>query len=311
MTLHLPDINPALFTLPVFHLGAMAIGPISVRWYAIAYIAGIVLGWFYAGRMLKKTEVWAPRVPPLTTEQLDDFVLWITVGVILGGRIGYILFYDTSMIWEHPIEIIMIQNGGMSFHGGFTGVLVAALLYGRSQKFDLARYLNLGDLLASCAPIGLGFGRLANFINGELWGRVTHVPWGMVFCNKYILDQYNGICPAGLDPRHPSQLYEAFGEGLVLFSLLWFLGQRKGQFRRPGLIMGVFIAGYGIIRILLENVRNPDAQMPEFLRHWITMGMILSLPMVAVGAWLIWNGRRLEATLPPATPLSEKPEAAA
>ena len=310
MTLNLPDINPALFTLPAFHLGAMTVGPISVRWYALAYIAGIVLGWYYASRLLRKTDLWTPRVPPLTAEQLDDFIIWLACGIILGGRIGYILFYDTSMIWEHPLEMVMVQNGGMSFHGGFTGVLIASLLYGHRHKFDLARYLNLGDLLASCAPIGLGFGRLANFVNGELWGRVTHVPWGMVFCNSYVLKAYNGVCPAGPLPRHPSQLYEAFGEGLVLFSVLWFLGQRKGQFRRPGLIMGVFIAGYGLIRILLENVRNPDAQMPDFLRHWITMGMILSLPMVAVGAYLIWNGRRLEATLPPAA-AATKPEAAA
>ncbi|MGZ3298264.1 MAG: prolipoprotein diacylglyceryl transferase [Asticcacaulis sp.] len=292
--MNLPDINPALFTLPPFHLAGATIGPISVRWYALAYVTGIVAGWFYAARLLRRTDLWMPRTPPLEPEHLDDLVLWLTLGVIVGGRIGYVLFYDTSLIWERPLGIFQVWEGGMSFHGGFTGVMIASLIYCRVKGFDLARTLNLGDLLASCAPIGLFFGRLANFVNGELWGRVTHVPWGMVFCNHYTPSDIYGRCLAGPEPRHPSQLYEAFGEGIILFTLLWWLGNRRGQFRRPGLIMGVFIAGYGIIRILLENVRNPDAQMPEFLRHWITMGMILSLPMVAAGAFLIWNGRRME-----------------
>jgi phosphatidylglycerol:prolipoprotein diacylglycerol transferase len=156
--------------------------------------------------------------------------------------------------------------------------------------------LNLGDLLACAAPIGLFFGRIANFINGELWGRVTHVPWGMVFCNQYIEKQYNDICPAGLEPRHPSQLYEALGEGLLLFILLWVLASIYRKFNRPGLIMGTFIAGYGLIRILLENVREPDAQMLPFFKNIITMGQSLSLIMVAVGGFLIW--RAIKAPVP-------------
>jgi phosphatidylglycerol:prolipoprotein diacylglycerol transferase len=284
MSLQLPDINPVIF----------AIGPVAVRWYALAYVMGIVLGWLYLGRLLRKEPLWAPRTAPVTSEQLDDLILWITLGIILGGRIGYILAYDTSVIWEHPLEIFQVWNGGMSFHGGFTGVVIATILYCRRQKFDMAQMLNLGDLLASAAPIGLFFGRIANFINGELWGRPTDLPWGMDFCNKYIMRQYRGTCPADPDGipifRHPSQLYEAALEGLLLFGLMWFLSHRLGKLKQPGLIMGTFIAGYGLIRILLENLRNPDAQMTGF--QVITMGMLLSLPMVAAGGYFIWNALR-------------------
>ncbi len=282
MPLHLPDINPV-----IVHFGI-----ISVRWYALAYVVGIVLGWLYISRMLKQVSLWAPRSAPLEPSQLDDLILWITGGVILGGRIGYILFYDASIMWKDPIEVFMIQHGGMSFHGGFLGVMIATVGYSLVKKFSADRMLNLGDLLASAAPIGLFFGRLANFVNGELWGRVTHVPWGMVFCNSYTPTDAYGNCLAGLEPRHPSQLYEAFGEGLVLFTVLYLLGHRFGKFRQPGLVMGAFIAGYGIIRILLENVREPDSQMLPFFKNVITMGQLLSLFMVIGGAFFIWYARR-------------------
>lgn len=289
LSLKLPDIDPVLLHL----------GPVAIHWYAIAYIAGIVCGWLYVSRLLRRDDLWAPRTPPIATAQLDDLILWIMLGIILGGRIGYIIAYDTSIIWEHPLQMFQIWQGGMSFHGGLLGVMTASLIYCRAKKLDVASILNLGDALAAAAPIGLFFGRLANFVNGELWGRPTTLPWGMDFCNKYILQQYNGVCPA--DPegipvlRHPSQLYEALGEGVILFTLMWLLIHRFGKLKQPGLIMGVFIAGYGVVRILLENVRNPDAQMPDFLRHWITMGMILSIPMVLVGGFLIWNSSRLAA----------------
>jgi phosphatidylglycerol:prolipoprotein diacylglycerol transferase len=289
LSLKLPDIDPVLVHL----------GPVAIHWYAIAYIAGIVCGWLYVSRLLRRDDLWAPRTPPITTAQLDDLILWIMLGIILGGRIGYIIAYDTSIIWEHPLQMFQIWQGGMSFHGGFLGVMTAGLLYCRAKKLDVASILNLGDALASATPIGLFFGRLANFVNGELWGRPTTLPWGMDFCNKYILQQYGGVCPADPDGlpvlRHPSQLYEALGEGVILFTLMWLLIHRFGKLKQPGLIMGVFIAGYGIVRILLENVRNPDAQMPDFLRHGITMGMILSIPMVLIGAFLIWNSRRMAA----------------
>lgn len=292
MPLNLPDINPIL----------VQIGPLAIRWYALAYIAGIVCGWLYIAALVKKEALWAPRRPPVNSAQLDDLILWITLGIIIGGRIGYILFYDASIIWKDPLEVFMIQNGGMSFHGGFIGVTVASIIYCRAQKFSLSRALNLGDLMACAAPIGLFFGRIANFINGELWGRVTHVPWGMVFCNQYIEAQYNGDCPAKYAPRHPSQLYEALGEGVLLFILLWVLANVYRKFNRPGLIMGAFIAGYGIIRILVENVREPDAQMLPFFKNVITMGQSLSLLMLAVGAFLIWRALKTPVPEPEVEP---------
>lgn len=294
MTLRLPDIDPVLIHL----------GPVAIRWYALAYVAGIVLGWLYAGRLLKQPQLWPDHKPPLTADQLDDLILWLTGGVILGGRIGYILAYDASIIWHHPLDVFKVWEGGMSFHGGFTGVLLAAVLWCRRNGFGFKQALSLGDLLATVAPLGLMFGRLANFVNGELWGRVTHLPWGMVFCNKYVLQQYHGDCPAGPLPRHPSQLYEAFGEGLLMLALLWFLGQRLNKLQRPGLIMGIFIAGYGVIRILVETVRNPDEQMLGFFKTVITMGQLLSIPMVIGGAWLVWRALKPDP-LVPAPPIAQ------
>ncbi len=307
MPLHLPDIDPVLIHL----------GPMAIRWYALAYVLGIVAGWYYISRMLKTERLWAPRTPPLEAAQLDDLILWITLGVILGGRIGYILFYDASIIWKQPLEVFMIQHGGMSFHGGLIGVTVAAIGYSLTKRFPVDRMLNLGDLLAAAAPIGLFFGRLANFVNGELWGRPTHVPWGMVFCNKYIEQQYDGECPANQDPvtgqfhdiaRHPSQLYEAFGEGLILFIILGLLVWRFGRLRRPGLVMGTFVTGYAIIRVLLENVREPDAQMLPFFKNVITMGQSLSLLMLVIGTFFIWYALR---NPPLAAPAADAPDAAA
>lgn len=276
----LPDINPILIEL----------GPVAIRWYALAYVAGIVVAWYYIGRMIRNEALWNASGAPITHEHLDDLILWLTGGIILGGRIGYVVFYmlpdANSVIWSNPLTAFAIWDGGMAFHGGLLGVVVAAITYSRLKGFDTQRMLSMGDLLAASAPIGLLFGRLANFINGELWGRPTDAPWGMVFCNKYTIDA-NGYCAAGMYPRHPSQLYEAFLEGLVLLAVLWWLGHHKGAFKRPGLIMGVFLAGYGLFRALLETVRNPDAQMPAALQGYVTMGMLLSLPMIAVGVWLI------------------------
>ncbi len=288
MSLRLPDIDPVLIGL----------GPLKVRWYALAYVAGIVLGWLYAGRLLKRPELWPNNQAPVTTDDIDDLILWLTGGIILGGRIGYILAYDASIIWNHPLDMFKIWEGGMSFHGGFTGVVIAAVIWCRNHGFSFARALSLGDLLASVAPFGLLFGRLANFVNGELWGRPTDLPWGMVFCNKYIEQQYGGTCPAGDLPRHPSQLYEALGEGVILFAVVWFLGTRLKKMHRPGLVMGVFIAGYGLIRIALESVRNPDEQMLPFFKNVLTMGTLLSLPMVAAGAWLVWRALKTDVPAP-------------
>ncbi len=277
-----PEFDPVLIHL----------GPLPIRWYALAYVAGIVLGWWYAARLAKTQRLWTPGKPPVTTTQLDDLVLWIVLGIILGGRLGYALFYKPAMYGQlftgqtlgERFELFQLWTGGMSFHGGFLGVCLAIVLYARSQKIDMLR---LGDLVAPVVPIGLMFGRLANFINGELWGRETTVPWAVRFCNARIEQMY-GFCPAGDAPRHPSQLYEAGLEGIVLFSVLSIAIWKFGLLKKPGYITGLFLVGYGVCRAALENVREPDIGMPDF-PFGLTMGMMLSIPMILVGAWLIWR----------------------
>jgi phosphatidylglycerol:prolipoprotein diacylglycerol transferase len=333
--LQFPNLDPSALTIPGFDVGSTHLGPFHLRWYALAYIVGLVLGWRWMVWLIRRDRLWKPEKPALSVAQADDFLFWATLGVILGGRIGYILFYNTNMIWQNPMGIFQIWQGGMSFHGGFLGVLIAAYFFtrqkhvnetqfatlakkravaepprdhasdytkvqdigwlkkrdveevqtkSRTEKIDLLR---LGDLAVAATPIGLFFGRIANFINGELWGRHTDAPWGMVFCNQRIMELNNGFCPAGIEARHPSQLYEATLEGLVLFAILTVATLRFDSLRRPGLNSGLFLVFYGLSRAVLETVREPDAQMPEVLRGFITMGMLLSIPMIAIGAWLI------------------------
>jgi phosphatidylglycerol:prolipoprotein diacylglycerol transferase len=284
-----PNINPyaPLLGPYEFSLGAWHIGPLGVRWYALAYIAGIVLGWRYCVRLVRTPALWGAREPTASPTQIDDLVLWLTLGVVIGGRLGSMLFYNTHVLFTHPAEIFKIWNGGMSFHGGLIGVTIAILLFARANRIDILR---LADLVAPCAPFGLFFGRIANFINGELWGRVTHVPWGMVFCNQTILSAY-GQCPAGLEPRHPSQLYEATLEGVVLFLVLRWATHRAKWLQRQGAITGLFMICYALFRISLENVRQPDEGMPNFPLG-LTMGMILSIPMMIFGAWLVVRALR-------------------
>lgn len=277
-----PEFDPVLIHL----------GPLPIRWYALAYVAGIVLGWWYASRLAKTERLWARGKSPVGGPQLDDLVLWITLGVILGGRFGYALFYKPAMFaqlftgdsWGERLELLQLWTGGMSFHGGFLGVVIAIALYARRQKVNP---LSLGDLIAPVAPLGLFFGRIANFINGELWGRETTVPWAIRFCNERIQQMY-GFCPAGNEPRHPSQLYEAGLEGLLLFVILSLAIWKWRMLKRPGFVTGLFLLGYGVCRAALENVRQPDAGL-ENLPLGLTMGMILSIPMMLVGAWLIWR----------------------
>ena len=210
-----PEFDPVLIHL----------GPLPIRWYALAYVAGIVLGWVYAARILKSDRVWAPGKPPIAGPQLDDLILWITLGIILGGRFGYALFYKPVMFAQlftganlgERLELFQLWTGGMSFHGGMLGCTLAVLIYAWRTK---ASALSIGDMALAAAPIGLFFGRMANFVNGELWGRTTDVPWAIRFCNARIEQMY-GFCPAGNEPRHPSQLYEAGLEGVLLFAILW------------------------------------------------------------------------------------------
>jgi phosphatidylglycerol:prolipoprotein diacylglycerol transferase len=256
---------------PVFNPIALQIGPIAIRWYALAYICGIVLGWLYARSLVKKERLWAGPAP-ITLVQLDDFILWVTIGIIVGGRTGYVLFYNPAFFAQHPGEIFELWKGGMSFHGGFLGCVAAVMLFARNNGISI---LSLGDITTAVGPIGLFLGRLANFINSELWGRPADesVPWAMVFPN------------GGPLPRHPSQLYEAGLEGILLFTILAVM-IRMGALKRPGLILGSFIAIYAFARITGEFFREPDPQL-GFLWGGLTMGMLLSVPMIIAGAILI------------------------
>jgi phosphatidylglycerol---prolipoprotein diacylglyceryl transferase len=268
-------ILPLAIPFPAFNPIAVSIGPFAIRWYALAYIGGILLGWVYARGILKSEQVWGGPAP-ISLADFDDFVLWVTLGIILGGRIGYVLFYNLPFFIEHPLQIFELWTGGMSFHGGFLGCVVAVILFARNRGISI---MSLGDIICAVQPIGQFLGRIANFINGELWGRPTDVPWAMVFPG------------AGPDPRHPSQLYQAGLEGLLIFVVLALM-IRFGALKRPGLIVGAFACLYGCARIFGEFFREPDAQL-GFLWGGLTMGMLLSVPMIAVGALImLWAIRR-------------------
>jgi phosphatidylglycerol:prolipoprotein diacylglycerol transferase len=268
LALPFPSIDPVL----------ISVGPFAIRWYALAYVFGILLGWLYARAIIRDESLWGGPAP-LRLVDFDDFVLWATVGVILGGRIGYVLFYNPTFFASHPFEALKVWQGGMSFHGGFLGCLAAVLLFARSRGISV---LSLGDIACAVGPIGLFLGRLANFINAELWGRPSDVPWAFVFPG------------AGPLPRHPSQLYEAALEGLLLFALLAVL-IRMGALKRPGLVVGVFAVGYGLARSFAELFREPDPQL-GFLWGGLTMGMLLSVPMIAAGlAFIVAALRRKPA----------------
>jgi phosphatidylglycerol:prolipoprotein diacylglycerol transferase len=278
---------PLTIAFPVFDPVAFAIGPFVVRWYALAYIAGIVLGWIYARSLTKTAKLWnGPS--PVTLPQLDDFVLWVTIGIIVGGRTGYVLFYNPAFFVQHPAEIFELWKGGMSFHGGFLGCVAAVMLFAIKNNISI---LSLGDIVTAVGPIGLFLGRIANFINSELWGRAADpaLPWAMIFPN------------GGPIPRHPSQLYEAALEGIVLFTILAVM-IRMGALKRPGLILGSFISIYGIARIIGEFFREPDPQL-GFLWGGLTMGMLLSVPMIIAGAIIIAAALRRK-TAEAVTPLA-------
>ena len=274
-----PAVDPVL----------IAIGPFAIRWYALAYILGIVLGWRLVRRLVLRPG-W--RVTP---EAVDDLVFYVTLGVILGGRLGYVLFYQPGHYLDRPLELLAVWRGGMSFHGGLIGVLVATYLFARKRKLA---FFELTDALAVVTPIGLCLGRIANFINAELWGRPTRLTWGVAFPGEAAQ-----TCPdiVGLCGRHPSQLYEAVLEGLILGALLLTLAFRRGWLKFPGRLMGLFVAGYGLARFLVEFVRQPDPQfiapgnplgLALHLNGWgLTMGQRLSLPMIAVGLWLSARSR--------------------
>ncbi len=254
---------------PAFDPVLISVGPIAIRWYALAYIVGILLGWLYARATIRREQLWE-KPAPMTVADYDDFVLWVTLGIIVGGRLGYVLFYNPSYFVAHPVEILQLWKGGMSFHGGFLGCVLAVVLFARQRGLSI---LSLGDITCAAGTIGIFLGRIANFINGELWGRPTDVPWAMVFPS------------GGPVPRHPSQLYEAVLEGLVLFLVLNAL-IRRGALKRPGFILGAFSFGYGVARTICEHFREPDPQL-GFLWGGLTMGMLLSLPLMLAGIILM------------------------
>lgn len=285
-----PDISPEIISISLFGM------TFALRWYAMAYIVGILLGWRLVLRAANTPRLWRGDKSVMTPAQIEDLLTWVILGVILGGRLGYVLFYQPGYYLSNPAQILRVWEGGMSFHGGALGVIIAAFLY--TGRHQIAR-ISAGDLVALGIAPGLFLGRIANFINAELWGRPTDLPWGVAFPTEAA--QY---CPdvIGICARHPSQLYEAALEGLILGALLIWLVWRRGAFKTPGLVMGAFLAGYGLARFAVEFVRQPDAQFvtesnPLGLAwqvggYGLTMGQILCLPMIAVGVFFILRARR-------------------
>lgn len=285
-----PDISPEIFTLSLFGM------EFALRWYALSYIVGILLGWRLVVASVKRPHLWHDASAPMTPPQVEDLLTWVILGVILGGRLGFVLFYQPGYYLQNPMQILQVWQGGMSFHGGLLGVVTACLLYSKRQGIA---WLSVGDVLCMVAPIGLLLGRIANFINAELWGRPTDLPWGVAFPGAAAQD-----CPdvIGICARHPSQLYEAMLEGLILGAVLIFLAYRRGALKEPGRITGLFFAGYGISRFIVEFFRQADAQFitldnpmgyaVQFGGLGLSMGQLLSLPMIAFGfAMVAWAKR--------------------
>ncbi len=289
-----PDISPELFSISLFGM------EFALRWYALSYIVGIVLGWRLVVMATKRAHIWPGNTPAMRPEQVEDLATWVILGVILGGRLGFVLFYQPGYYLANPGEILMVWQGGMSFHGGLLGVVAACLLWSWRQG---VAWLSVADALCMATPVGLLLGRIANFINGELWGRPTDLPWGVIFPGTAAQDCAGQV--AGFCARHPSQLYEALLEGLILGAVLIYLAFRRGALTRPGLITGLFFAGYGLARFVVEFVRQPDAQfistgnplgLAWHIDGWgLTMGQILSLPMIVFGLVMIVRALRRSA----------------
>ncbi|MCF6272363.1 MAG: prolipoprotein diacylglyceryl transferase [Rhodobacteraceae bacterium] len=284
-----PDIAPEIFSFELFGL------TIALRWYALAFIAGLILGWRYILILIQKPRLW--NTVPMDKKQVEDLLTWIVAGVIIGGRLGSVIFYSPAQYIANPIDILKIWEGGMSFHGGFAGVIAGVAIYGWRNKLPI---LSIGDAVAAAAPFGLFFGRIANYIKPELWGRPTDVAWGVSFPTPRAQ-----TCPpdwVGECLRHPSQLYEAGLEGLVLGLIMAWVIWRKDWLKAPGRVIGLFLLGYGSARWFVEYFRQPDMQFttPEnpigyifsFAQTGVTMGQLLSLPMIVIGAYMIIKIRK-------------------
>jgi len=257
-----PDISPIMFS----------VGPLAVRWYSMAYLAGIVLGWYLVNQTVIRYKL------GLTKQNVEDLIFYLTLGIIVGGRLGYAVFYGGRQMWLEPWHLLEIWKGGMSFHGGVVGVVAAVWLFSRKMKYP---FLGMMDLIVLYAPLGILFGRLANFVNDELWGRVTDVPWAVRFPN------------GGFLPRHPSQLYEAFFEGVLMLVVLNVLWRFKIVREKQGTVSALFVILYGLFRILMEQFREPDAQLGFFWGH-ITMGQMLSVPLILAGGWVLYKNFKPE-----------------
>ncbi len=301
-----PEIDPAMFTIPALELGSFKLGPFPLRWYALAYIVGLLLGWRYANYVAARQSLWTGK-PPISKDDIDDFAFYAMIGVLLGGRLGYILFYqlpfDADRLLSDPLFIFKMWEGGMSFHGGLLGVAAAMVYTARARKIPL---LSLADIGACAAPIGLFLGRIANFINAELYGRPTDAPWAMRFpirdhaANSWVYEDAYGRALGSQVPVHPSQLYEAALEGMVLFAIVALLTWQAKALKRPGLITGVFLVGYAMARTIVENFREPDAHIGFLPGGFLTMGMLLSAPMFIGGGYLIWRQIRGPSSHAPA-----------
>jgi len=259
----------------------LAIGPLKLHWYGLGYVVGILFAWWYGKRLLRSPALWKGGHAPMKADKLDDFVIWAAIGVVAGGRLGEVLLYKPGYYFAHPAQIIAVWDGGMSFHGGFIGTILAMVLFALKNRIDI---WSMFDTVAAGVPVGLGVVRICNFINSELWGRVTDAPWAVRFPN-------GGFDAEGkLLARHPSQLYEAALEGLVLFLVLGFLVFRLKTLKKPGLVAGNFTLGYGLARFAVEFFREPSVSYVA--GNWLTMGMALSLPMVVIGTGIIlWSMR--------------------
>lgn len=268
-----PEIDPVI----------VEIGPLAIHWYGVGYIVGILFAWWYGRRLVTNQRLWRNGEPPMKPVDIDDFIVWAALGVVLGGRLGYILFYDFARYLANPLDVFAVWQGGMSFHGGFLGCTLAMIFYARSRGI---RVWTMFDVVAAGVPVGIGLVRITNFINSELWGRPSDLPWAVEFPN------------GGPFTRHPSQLYEAALEGLVLFIVLRVLTHGLLKLKQPGFVSGAFVTGYGLSRVFVEYFREPDAQLGYLYGGWLTMGMVLSTPMVLFGLWAMARARRAAKSAP-------------
>lgn len=259
--LQFPDIDPVI----------ISIGPLDIYWYSLAYVAGILIGWYYCDQLIRRN-----YTNEITSKNLDDFISWLVISIIIGGRLGYVLFYDPVKYFAEPLEIFKTYKGGMSFHGGMIGVIITSFAFCKKNRVN---FFSLIDLLAVATPLALFLGRIANFINGELYGRITNVPWAIIF-------PYSDMMP-----RHPSQLYEAFFEGIILFLILSYQVFYKSALKQRGLITGYFLSFYSIFRIMIEFIREPDEKLGYFAQYF-TMGQLLCVPMLLIGILCVLKAKK-------------------